>query len=393
VAVSKGRDESVSRREFLRFGSLGVVSISVAEQVARSAEWAGRRNCLLILMNGGPSQLETWDPKPDAPTEIRGPLRSISTAVPGICFSETLPRLAERADRFAVVRSLHHDAAPIHETGLQLIQTGRLAEGQVRHPHCGSVMGRFLGGRRGAEPHVLLPGPVLDTGVVAYCGQESTYLGEKYAPISDGACDQTAGPDSIPSAQSTALSPRALREYGDNRFGRRLLRARLLIEQGVRTVTVNLFERLNQRVTWDCHGCGPAAPATLFDYRDTLCPQFDRAMSALLDDLQQTSLLQDTLVVAVGEFGRTPRVNNAAGRDHWPGVWSALVAGAGVCPGIVVGASDRHAAAPHDRPVTAAELVASIYYAMGLDPRSPLLSSGDTDAPLADATEIQELFG
>ena len=392
MAVSSGRDESVSRREFLRFGSLGVVSISVADQVARSAEWAGRRNCLLILMNGGPSQLETWDPKPDAPSEVRGPLRSIATAVPGICFSETLPGLAERANRFAVLRSLYHAAAPIHETGLQLIQTGRLAEGQVRHPHFGSVMGRFLGGRRGAEPHVLLPGPVTDTGVLAYCGQQSTYLGQEFAPINDDACVQHSLSESTPAGQ-TALPSRALREYGDTQFGRRLLRARMLIEQGVRTVTVNLFERLNQRVTWDCHGCGPGAPATLFDYRDTLCPQFDRAMSALLDDLQQTNLLQDTLVVAVGEFGRTPRVNNSAGRDHWPGVWSALVAGAGVCPGTVVGASDRHAAAPIDRPVTAAELVASIYYAMGLDPRSPLLSSGEADAPLADATEIQELFG
>ena len=165
VTVGSERDESVSRRDFLRFGSLGVVSISVAEQVARSAEWAGRRNCLLILMNGGPSQLETWDPKPDAPAEIRGPMRSISTAVPGVQFSETMPRLAERAHRFAVLRSLYHDAAPIHETGLQLIQTGRLAEGQVRHPHCGSVLGRFLGSRAGTDPHVLLPGPVQNTGV------------------------------------------------------------------------------------------------------------------------------------------------------------------------------------------------------------------------------------
>ncbi|MEO1996721.1 MAG: DUF1501 domain-containing protein [Planctomycetaceae bacterium] len=371
------------------------MSISVADQVARSAEWAGRRNCLFILMNGGPSQLETWDPKPDAPAEIRGPLRSISTAVPGIQFCETMPRLAERANRFAVLRSLYHDAAPIHETGLQLIQTGRLAEGQVRHPHCGSVMGRFLGSRNGADPHVLLPAAVGHTGVHAYTGQQSTYLGHEFSPIdfSTTGTDQALSGARQQSGASTSMLPaRALREYGDTRFGRRLLRARMLIEQGVRTVTVNLFEQLNQQRTWDCHGHSPGAPATLFDYRDSLCPAFDRALSALLDDLHQSNLLQDTLVVAVGEFGRTPHVNNSVGRDHWPGVWSALIAGAGVCPGAVVGSSDRHAAAPLDRPTNAAELVATIYYAMGLDPRSTLLSSGGTDAPLADAAEIHELF-
>ena len=137
---------------------------------------------------------------------------------------------------------------------------------------------------------------------------------------------------------SVADEPEAVRRaYGETRFGCLCLQARRMVERGVRVVTVNLFDQLTGQVTWDCHGRSPSAPSTLYDYRDKLCPEFDRALSALLDDLQQRGLLEETLVTAVGEFGRTPRVNGHGGRDHWPGVWSAIMAGGGVRGGNVIG--------------------------------------------------------
>ena len=382
---SKQRFSSVTRRDFLRVGGLGVVGLSVAEQavLASARGRTAQRSCILLLMTGGASQLDTFDPKPTAPAEVRGPSRAISTSIPGVHFSESLPQLARRANRFAVLRSLHHNAAPIHETGLQLLQTGRLAQNGVRYPAFGSVIARAFGPRNGLPPYVVLPEPLTNTGVNVYRGQEAGLLGPEFDPSAR----------ELLASFTPAEEPEPIRRaYGETRFGRLCLRARQLVEAGVRCVTVNLFDSLAGQPTWDCHARGPSSPGTLYDYRDTLGPQFDRACSALLDDLHDRGLLSDTLVVAAGEFGRTPRINEFGGRDHWTGVWSALVAGAGVRGGQVIGASDREAAAPVERPIAVPELTATIYHALGLEPDVPLTSQNGDETAIVDAGPIRELF-
>ena len=340
------RGDGVSRRDFLRVGGLSVVGLSHSALARAAARFAHRR-AILIVMTGGPSQLETFDPKPDAAASIRGPFKSIETAIPGVRFSETVPLLAERANRLAVIRSLSHDAAPIHETGQQLLQTGRLACGDVKFPHWSAVVASQSASRNGVPAAVIIPAPLTGTGVNAYRGQEAGILGAEWEPsiISGG---PAAEPESI------------RRIYGETEFGRLLLKSRQLIEAGSRCVTVNLFDSLHQRVTWDCHGDPQCGPATLQDYQDRLCPEFDRALSGLIDDLAQRGLLDDTLIVATGEFGRTPLINDRMGRDHWTECWSALVAGGRIRGGSVIGASDRSASTPIDRPVAPGEVTATL---------------------------------
>jgi uncharacterized protein (DUF1501 family) len=387
----------VSRRDFLRVGGLSVVSLSVAERAAQARKQVstGERNCIFVLMTGGPSQFETFDPKPAAPADIRGPLRAISTSIPGTQFSESLPRLAAQADKFAILRSLNHDAAPIHETGLQLLQTGRLARGSVQHPSFGSVVARFMGPRDGIAPYVAIPRLLGNTGVNAYRGQQAGFLGNPFDPLTEAAVDGDRSGKSASFLPGGFLrdEPAATRlAYGNTHFGRLCLQARKLIECGVRCVTVNLFDTLAGQATWDCHGRFSSASADLYDYRDRLCPEFDRALSALFDDLQQRGMLDDTLVIAVGEFGRTPRVNEQGGRDHWPGVWSALIGGGGVQGGRVIGASDAHATAPSERPIAPGELTATIYDRLGLGADLKLYAQDETELPLVDHQPIQELF-
>jgi uncharacterized protein (DUF1501 family) len=183
------------------------------------------------------------------------------------------------------------------------------------------------------------------------------------------------------------------RRYGMNTFGQSCLMARRLIEQGVRLVTVNMFDTVFNQITWDCHADGGSLPTTLDDYRDTLCPMFDHAYTTLLEDLSQRGLLEQTLVVAMGEFGRTPELNPRGGRDHWPGVWSILFAGAGVQGGQVIGSSDAMGAEPKDRPISPQHVAASIYHALGIDPKTRIRGPDNLSLPLVDAEPIAELFG
>jgi uncharacterized protein (DUF1501 family) len=371
----------VSRRDFLRVGGAGVVGLSLVDQaaLARGAALSHRRRVIFILMAGGPSQLDTFDPKPEAPSHIRGPLRAIATRVPGVWLSESLPQLAQRADRFALIRSLTHDYAPIHETGQQLLQCGRLVEAGVRFPHFGSIVARTHP-RTGSGPqNVVLPRLLDQTGTHQHRGQSAGGWGAEWNPL-----ELTGGPKDEPDA--------IRRSYGDTQFGRLLLQARQLVEQGTSCVTVNLFDTLHQRVTWDCHGDAACAPGTIADYRDTLCPQFDQALSALLDDLQRRGLLDDTLVVTTGEFGRTPHVNPNGGRDHWTGCWSALVAGGGVTGGAVLGASDHTASAPIDRPVTPPEITATLLSWFGIDGRGCEVAIGKKTEALIPAEPLRELW-
>ncbi len=355
------------RRDFLRLS---------AATLAGSAEGApstGRaKNCIVLCLVGGPSQLETFDPKPDAPSEIRGPFQAIATSVPGTRLSEHLPRLASIAHRFALIRSVHHEAAPAHETGLQLLQTGRLCRPGVEHPHFGAALAKHLGASKsGAPPFIILPTPIGNTGINVSHGQNAGTLGTDFKPA-------------MPARFARLLSPKDRDRYGKTAFGDACARSVQLVEQGTRCVVVNMFETVYDRITWDCHADRHCLSSTLDDYRRRLCPTFDHAFSALLDDLHQRGLFDETLVVAMGEFGRTPRLNANGGRDHWPGCWSIVLAGGGVRGGQVVGTSDRIGAEPANRPVACAEVTASVYNAMGLSMRV---------TGLVDAAPVRELVG
>jgi uncharacterized protein (DUF1501 family) len=419
--------DGLTRRDFLRVGALGAGSIGLSLAELGSLRGAEIRdvNCILLFLVGGPSQLDTWDPKPAAPERMRGPFRPIRTNVPGIQLAETFPLMADMADRYALVRSLYHEAAPIHETGQQLVQTGRLSSGGVEYPHYGSVLSALRGPRQPeTPPFVVLPTPVGDTGVSVNHAQGAGYLAQTHEPIvlrgdpacgglaaaADAAhrvCEATCPPADAESnaAYDRVFSGRAkqaldlatesdnLRDrYGRHTFGQSCLVARRLVEAGVRLVTVNMFETVFDNLTWDCHADGGSLSTTLADYRQTLCPMFDSAYTALLEDLHQRGMLQSTLVLAMGEFGRTPELNTRGGRDHWPGCWTVLFAGGGVRGGQIVGASDATAAEPRDRPVTPAELAATVYRSLGLDPATRLSGPDGRPLALADAPAVEELF-
>jgi uncharacterized protein (DUF1501 family) len=369
TAALENRD--LSRRSFLRVGAFvaGTTGWSlVGADNACAADTPAREiNCIFLFLTGGPSQLDTWDPKPDAPAEVRGPFASIATRVPGIRIGEHFPRMARLAHRFAIVRSVHHQSAAIHETGQQLLQNGRLSRGAPFHPHIGAVLSAQRGPRRpGVPPFVMLPGPIGDTGMRVYNGQGAGFLGAAHRPV--------------------------ILERSPSSFGAQCLEARRLIESGVRCVVVNMFDTVFDRVTWDCHADGRCLRSTLDDYRQTLCPTFDRAYSALIEDLHDRGLLDTTLVVAAGEFGRTRHVNSGGGRDHWPGVWSVLFAGGGVRGGHVVGASDKYGGEPARRAVRAEDVAATVYRACGLND-THLIGPHGEQLPLTDGRPIDELFG
>jgi hypothetical protein len=343
--------------------------------------------------------------------------------------------MAQMADRYAIVRSVHHREAPIHETGHQLMQTGRLFRGGHEYPHYGATVSHLRGGRGAAPPFVLLPGPIGNTGVSVSHGQGAGFLGPRHEPFCLNLSGATLDPARLPnrralleavdgaqrafdaardsnacdSASGQALarvfasaarrafdiageSEEVRSRYGRNTFGQSCLLARRLIEHGVRLVTVNMFDTVFNEVSWDCHADGGALGTTLDDYKETLCPMFDMAYTALLDDLHQRGLLDSTLVVAMGEFGRTPQLNAGGGRDHWPGVWSVLFAGGGVRGGQVIGASDRTGAEPRERPVTPAEIAATVYRGLGINPASELPGPEGRPLRLVDAEPIEELF-
>jgi Protein of unknown function (DUF1501) len=381
----------VTRRDFLRAGGagLGALGFGLRELDAGTAiESSSERSVILLLLAGGPSQLETFDPKPDAPAEVRGPFRSIATRCPGVRICEHLPRIAARMDRLALVRSMHHESAPIHETGYQLLQTGRLCRAGEEHPHIGSVVARLAGARNGVPPFVVLPGPIASTGVDIPHGQSAGWLGAAYDPF-----HLALDPPSLGFGATPADAEKASLEYGRTPFGQSCLLARRLVESGVQMITVNMFDTVFNRVTWDCHGAVPFS--TLDDYANELMPTFDQGFTALIDDLERRGRLETTLVVAAGEFGRTPRLNASGGRDHWPGVWSVVLAGGGVRGGRVVGASDALAGAPADRPVTPCDLLATIYHSLGIDAAHQSLTrpTGESYRLVEDGAVIQELFG
>jgi hypothetical protein len=257
----------------------------------------------------------------------------------------------------------------------------------------------------------MVPGPIKTTGIDIPHGQTSAWLEASCSPFSLGVDPSDAGFDARSvwfRAQAgaddsgsnslgenpfdLALEPARVRdEYGRTSFGQSCLLARRLTEAGVGVVTINMFETVFNRITWDCHGGSPFS--TLDDYARVLLPDFDRAFSALIDDLDRRGRLDRTLVVAAGEFGRTPRLNSSGGRDHWPGVWSVAMAGGGIRGGRVVGASDPDAAYPADRPVTPQGLLATIDYSLGIDrAQFPVGPDGQSVALLPNSEPIWEML-
>ena len=374
----------LSRRDLLGLATVGAgaATFGLGRSSASHAGQlsAGRaKSCIVLFLTGGPSQLETWDPKPEAPADVRGPFQPIATSVNGIQISEHLPRIANLAHRLAIIRTVHHNAPPIHEAGQQLLQTGRLSP-ETAQPHFGAVLARRLGPKRaGAAPFVMLPSAIGNMGMNISNGQSAGFLGVRYEA-------------QLQTSFAHLLVQDDRDRYGKTAFGDACARSLQLVESGARCVVVNMFESVYDRVTWDCHADRHSLHSTLNDYCRTLCPTFDRAFATLIEDLQQRGRLEETLVVAMGEFGRTPKLNAQGGRDHWPGCWSIVMAGGGVRGGQVIGASDRHAAEPSTRPVTCPEIVASIYHAMGESPTTQMVLPDRRSLPLVDADPICELF-
>jgi hypothetical protein len=388
-----------SRRDLMRAGTLAALGLGVPGWQASSAAPSVARdrdiNCILLFLVGGPSQLDTWDMKPDAPEEIRGPFRPIATKIPGVCVSEIFPRLATMTDKVSFVRTVYHTAAAVHDTGHQMMQTGRLFGGGIEYPHFGSVVSRMKGPRNDTPPYVLLPRPIGATGGNLPHGQCAGYLGETFDPFIPNTAS-ALGPGLSARARGafdTSAEPAALRDrYGRTRFGQSCLLARRLVEQGVRFVTVNMFETVFNEITWDIHGSAPFSPIEC--YRNNVGPNFDNAYTALLDDLSLRGLLETTMVLAFGEFGRTPRINAAGGRDHHPACWTVLFAGGMIQGGRLVGTSDGTGAVPRDRPVSTAEIAATVYHGLGIDPALELPGPDGRPLRLVDdgARPIHELF-
>jgi Protein of unknown function (DUF1501) len=445
--------DGVSRRDVLKVGMLGVLGgLSMTDlfmlQAQAGQAGASAESVVLIWMGGGPSHIDTWDPKPKAPAEVRGPFKTIPTNVPGMEITEIFPRMARHADKYSLLRSVYHTATAVHDTGHQMMQTGRLFTGGIEHPHIGCVL-NYLKGQRGEVPaHVLLPRPMGRTGGNLPHGQTAGYLGKQFDPFvlnADPSAKNFTVPDLLPPDYISAVraerrqrlrdavdgavaafektpqakqlddnfhlayrlmsSPQAREafaldkepettrdRYGRTRFGQSCLLARRLIERGVRFVTVNMYEPVFDEITWDIHGSRPFTD--IGDMARLVAPAFDQAYSTLLEDLKDRGLLETTIVTAMGEFGRTPKINPAGGRDHHPGVWTVLLGGGPIKGGQVIGESDELGYAPKSRPLTPADVAATIYKGLGLDPHRELPGPQNRPLPLVDYSvqPIKELF-
>lgn len=436
---------SPSRRELLRLGGLSLLGMSLSDLVAGQAiakEQVSSRNdiassfgkakrCILLFMWGGPSQLETWDLKPDAPSEIRGEFKPIQTNVPGIHISEHFPRLAQKTDKLCIVRSMTHTDVN-HTSATHFLLTGQppplTREKSKQWPHIGATLSA-LGRGAGPLPPLLQMRPKVPGDVPRFVeqsqGQFAGWLGGAYDPLTidhDPNRDDYAIPamQLLPELSVGRLEDRwkllhdlnqqveltgssldakdsnyrkafeilssgatgsgafdldqesdSLRDrYGRNPHGQSVLQARRLVERGVPLVTVFWPNDgiKNVSVYWDTHS------RNFIDHKDRLMPVADQAFSTLLDDLEQRGLLDDTLVIWTGEFGRTPKVGQrnsdagagADGRDHWPGCFTTVLAGGGFKRGFVYGRSDKRAAFPAENPVAPADLIATVYHALGV---------------------------
>ncbi|MFV1966485.1 MAG: DUF1501 domain-containing protein [Pirellulaceae bacterium] len=427
-----------TRRDFMQVGTLSAIGLTLPEYLV-TEQRDDQRACILIFNVGGPGQMDTFDMKPNAPAEYRGPFRPIATRSSEFQVSELLPRHAQAADKFSLVRSCYHHGPAVHDAGWQLMQTGRCSAGEDPAPHVGALLAHARR-NRDLPCHVVLPETMGRGGGNLPNGQSGGSLGADYDPlvynpdapyshqtrneartspdvgeIRVGAqrrirdvVDETlarfekrATSRPLPRSFETAyaqlasaaarsafdlrLEPRRTRErYGASRFGRCCLLARRLIERGVPFVTINTFSSVFDQPTWDVHG---TKPFTTFDeLRREVAPMYDRAYGALIEDLSERGMLDRTLVCNLCEFGRTPRINASGGRDHWPRCYTVYFAGGGVQGGRAVGRSDKVGGEPLERPVEPASIVATILHSLGLDPTKYLAG------PANEARVIDELF-
>jgi Protein of unknown function (DUF1501) len=421
--VSKKISPCAPRREFLRCGIAGLTSLSLPGllklRAANAAAPRERTALVVVWLHGGASHFETYDPKPDAPDEIRGPFRPISTNVPGTQLCELLPRHARIADRFNILRSMVHTGF-CHQQGVQQLFTGhpvREMRNKPDHPDCFSVVSRLRNDPRRALPnYVGAPG-------VPYVGP--AYLGVNYEPFSvggnpnapdfhvpniglarggeaarlegrlglrrqfdrlQGALDLKGNMPALDIFEEQAWNmltsaatreafdlakedPRLRDRYGRTSWGQQCLLARRLVEAGVDLVTTSLAGPEAGRVhNWDDH----AVNHHVFDAMRDRAPNFDRAVCALIEDLYERGLDRRVMVVVTGEFGRTPKIsyaNGQPGRDHWPNATSMLFAGGGMRTGQVIGATDRNGAEVTQRRVGVDNFLATIYRHLGIDPQ------------------------
>ncbi len=465
----------ITRRHWLELGMAGGLGLGLGSPAwqargdasARPSGFGKARSCIMVYLFGGPSHIDIWDMKPDAPDGIRGEFKPIATNVPGLRITEHLPRLARRADRYAIIRSMTHgDSA--HGSASHTMMTGRRprALGEVGptpddFPTYGSVLSRVRPPRGVLPPYISLPWTIsTSTNVVP--GQNGGFLGRgmdpfrieapaatpNFIPPSLAALDRGISPQRLGSRRellasfehdaSSAIDPRARHDasvlyhrafellsepavarafdlerespqvrdrYGRNAFGQSLLLARRLTEAGVPFVTIYWPDRtepeafINNGVkdnvavaAWDTHGLHVGATPNFPMLRDKNLPPLDIASSALLDDLTERGQLDETLVVWTGEFGRSPRINRDAGRDHYGNVFSLMLAGAGVRGGTVIGSSDRIGAHPATDPVSPAQFAATVYHCLGIPPETEIHDPLARPFRLSDAQPLTSLL-
>lgn len=456
--------DGVNRRELLRVGGLGAVGLSLttlqasheanAAEIASVASGFGQaKRCIVLFLLGGPPQHETWDPKPDAPAEIRGDLKPISSATPGLAVGELMPRVAKLTDRIGVLRAVSTGDNAHSASGYWML-TGypHAPKNKENAPHgppndwpCVGAVVRHLRGDPGNLPGAIrLPEEIWNTGRIVWPGQDAGRLGHAADPWlltcdpnqPDFKVPDLSLPEDIPSLRFNRRrslletvnqhldaaardkqvqrwsglrrkafdllgSPDARRafaideesdamrdRYGRNRFGQSVLLARRLVESGVSLVQVNWTRWEDDKAVapaWDTHATNTER------LKKALMPPMDLAYSALLEDLEQRGMLDDTLVVWIGEFGRTPKINSRGGRDHWGHVFSAALAGGGVRGGVVHGESDAKGAFPASGRVQPQDITATIFHCLGHRPgteiydalgRPMLISNGHPIAAL-----------
>jgi len=366
--------ENLNRRRFLGMGigaaaGLALTSLSAGEPFTCKSAGSGARAVILVNNYGGPSHLDLFDMKPEAPLEIRGPFRPIRTRSAEFELSELLPLHAGIADRFSLVRTCNHDLGARHETASSLIQTGRPpAEGNPA-PHPGIVTS-VLRGKNDREASNFLLGAA----------------GNK-------------PPSTLAEHGPTILSPQALRlsqaereRFGLSPVGDNLLAARKLVEDGARFVTVNTSDRPRGHLGWDMHG--RRGFSGFADLRKSIAPRYDRAYYALITSLEERGLLDETLVCCLGEFGRSPQINPLGGRDHWTGCWTVYFAGGGVQGGRAIGRSDELGSHPLERPTSPREIAATIYHCLGIPEKitQRILGENSVEIKETGARAIMELF-
>lgn len=465
LSIHRTRD-TFTRRDLLSAGSLplfGLALPALFQNEARAKSLApGRtttgfgkaKSVLLLYLQGSPSHIDTWDPKPDAPEGIRGEFKPIATAVPGIRLTEVLPRLACQANRFSLIRSLGVKPQGLtnHGASIYMLMTGAsplnfsptglsVPPSRQDLPSVGAIAARFRPAERGRLGFVSVCGPIQE-GAVAGVGQSAGVLGASYDPFqmyqdprqSLNVETMTLPPDvdlgrmkarfelrpgrseststtgfdghydtalTLLSSTATARAfqlaeetPRMRDRYGRTRWGQSCLLARRLVEAGTRFVQVNWPAGSDSEPVAGPDGSWDTHRNNFPMLREWRCPVFDQTASALLEDLDERGLLESTLVVMVGEFGRSPKIgapttNNVGpgGRDHWPSCYTCLIAGGGVRPGQAYGESDRYGAYPQKNAVHPYDLIATLYHALGIDPATQYRDSLDRPRGLVEHGE------